>query len=88
MRRRFVTRPGSCLTASRLRRYKNISFTVWDVGGQDKIRALWRHYYAGCQGIIYVVDSLDRERMVRTRALCFESVCLLVWVGFDGHAVE
>ena len=48
--------------------YKNISFTVWDVGGQDKIRALWRHYYSGCQGIIYVVDSLDRERMVRMRA--------------------
>ena len=23
--------------------YKNISFTVWDVGGQDKIRPLWRH---------------------------------------------
>ncbi|XP_037653691.1 ADP-ribosylation factor 2-like [Choloepus didactylus] len=21
--------------------YKNISFTVWHVGGQDKIRALW-----------------------------------------------
>ncbi|XP_037653690.1 ADP-ribosylation factor 2-like [Choloepus didactylus] len=21
--------------------YKNISFTVWDVGGQDKIRPLW-----------------------------------------------
>lgn len=43
--------------------YKNISFTVWDVGGQDKIRALWRHYYSGCEGIIYVVDSLDRDRM-------------------------
>ena len=25
--------------------YKNIKFTVWDVGGQDKIRQLWRHYY-------------------------------------------
>lgn len=25
--------------------YKNISFTVWDVGGQHKIRPLWRHYY-------------------------------------------
>ena len=24
-------------------KYKNISFTVWDVGGQDKIRPLWRH---------------------------------------------
>jgi ADP-ribosylation factor protein 1 len=43
--------------------YKNISFTVWDVGGQDKIRPLWRHYYQNTQGIIFVVDSNDRERI-------------------------
>ena len=42
--------------------YKNISFTVWDVGGQDKIRPLWRHYYQNTQGLIFVVDSNDRER--------------------------
>merc|ERR1712032_656424 len=43
--------------------YKNISFTVWDVGGQDKIRPLWRHYYQNTQGLIFVVDSNDRDRM-------------------------
>eukprot|EP00915_Cephaloidophora_sp_WS-2016_P008920 GHVH01012598.1.p1 GENE.GHVH01012598.1~~GHVH01012598.1.p1 ORF type:complete len:183 (-),score=26.42 GHVH01012598.1:131-679(-) len=43
--------------------YKNITMTVWDVGGQDKIRPLWRHYYTNSEGIIYVVDSNDRERM-------------------------
>jgi ADP-ribosylation factor protein 1 len=32
--------------------YKNISFTVWDVGGQDKIRPLWRHYFQNTQGRI------------------------------------
>merc|ERR1712113_757122 len=42
--------------------YKNISFTVWDVGGQEKIRPLWRHYYQGTQGLIFVVDSNDRDR--------------------------
>nr|CAI5843792.1 unnamed protein product [Callosobruchus analis] len=31
--------------------YKNISFTVWDVGGQDKIRPLWRHYFQNTQVI-------------------------------------
>ena len=30
-------------------RYKNIAFTVWDVGGQEKLRALWRHYFANTQ---------------------------------------
>merc|ERR1711998_94787 len=43
--------------------YKNISFTVRDVGGQDKIRPLWRHYYQNTQGIIFVVDSNDKERL-------------------------
>lgn len=47
--------------------YKNISFTVWDVGGQDKIRPLWRHYYQNTQGLIFVVDSNDRERVQAAR---------------------
>jgi len=29
--------------------YRNVKFNVWDVGGQDKIRPLWRHYYTGTQ---------------------------------------
>lgn len=29
--------------------YKNIGFTVWDVGGQNIIRPLWRHYYVNTQ---------------------------------------
>ena len=43
--------------------YKKINFTVWDVGGQDKIRPLWRHYFQNTQGLIFVVDSNDRERI-------------------------
>jgi len=43
--------------------YKKINFTVWDVGGQDKIRPLWRHYYQNTQGLIFVVDSNDRDRI-------------------------
>ncbi|XP_047439799.1 ADP-ribosylation factor 4-like [Mugil cephalus] len=43
--------------------YKNISFTVWDVGGQTVIRPLWRHYFANTQGLIFVVDSNDNERL-------------------------
>ncbi len=43
--------------------YKNINFIVWDVGGRDKIRALWRHYMQSKQAFIFVVDSADRERL-------------------------
>merc|ERR1719333_1153446 len=47
--------------------YRNISFQVWDVGGQDKIRKLWRHYYRGTHGAIFVVDSSDRDRIEDAR---------------------
>jgi ADP-ribosylation factor protein 1 len=43
--------------------YRNVEFTVWDVGGQQKIRVLWHHYFQGSQGIIFVVDSNDRTRI-------------------------
>merc|ERR1711990_834011 len=47
--------------------YKNITFTVWDIGGQDKIRKLWRYYYQNTQGLIFVVDSNDRDRIEDAR---------------------
>merc|ERR1712178_647173 len=47
--------------------YKNINFSVWDVGGQDKIRKLWRYYYQNTQGLIFVIDSNDRDRIEDAR---------------------
>merc|ERR1719449_222583 len=47
--------------------YKNINFTVWDIGGQDKIRKLWRFYYQNTQGLIFVIDSNDRDRIEDAR---------------------
>ncbi|KAK2115728.1 Arf GTPase arf1 [Saguinus oedipus] len=43
--------------------YKNIGFTVWDVGGQDQIPPLWHHYFQNTQGLIFVVDDNERECM-------------------------
>ena len=37
------------------------------MGGQDKIRPLWRHYYTGTQGLIFVVDCADRDRVDEAR---------------------
>ncbi|KAJ7620278.1 ADP-ribosylation factor 3, isoform CRA_a [Roridomyces roridus] len=48
-------------------KYNKISFTVWDIGGQDKIRPLWRCYMSNCQGLIFVVDPSDRERISEAR---------------------
>merc|ERR1712059_227832 len=52
--------------------YKNINFTVWDIGGQDKIRKLWRYYYQGTDGAIFVVDSSDRDRIEDAREELFK----------------
>jgi GTPase SAR1 family protein len=43
--------------------HNNIAFTLWDVGGGDKIQLLWPHYLADKHGIIFVVDSSDHERL-------------------------
>lgn len=44
-------------------KFDKMQFMVWDVGGQSKIRALWKHYYDKTRGIIFVVDSADEERI-------------------------
>jgi len=43
--------------------YKNTTFTVWDIGGQEKIRPLWRHYYENTDALIFVIDSSDIDRI-------------------------
>jgi ADP-ribosylation factor protein 1 len=43
--------------------WRNLNFVVWDVGGQDRIRPLWQHYFVGVQGVIFIVDSSDTERL-------------------------
>ncbi|KAK7119042.1 hypothetical protein R3I94_021029 [Phoxinus phoxinus] len=43
--------------------YKNISFTVWDVGYQSIIISLWKPYFKDTKGLIFVVDCNDHERI-------------------------
>ncbi|XP_023768549.1 ADP-ribosylation factor 1-like [Lactuca sativa] len=47
--------------------YKNIRFNVWDLGGQDMIRPLWRHYYRNTHVLIFVVDSNNKRRIYQAR---------------------
>ncbi|CCE62322.1 hypothetical protein TPHA_0C01660 [Tetrapisispora phaffii CBS 4417] len=35
----------------------------WDVGGQQNLRSMWPEYYPQSHGIIFVVDSTDRQRI-------------------------
>ncbi len=40
-----------------------MNFIVWDVGGRGNMKALWRHYYPGTNGLVFILDSNDRERL-------------------------
>ncbi len=41
--------------------YKGAKITIWDIGGQEKLRSLWKNYLAKAQAIIYVVDSSNKD---------------------------
>lgn len=46
---------------------KALTITAFDMSGQGRYRTLWEQYYRDCQGIIFVVDSSDKIRMVVAR---------------------
>ena len=52
---------------------KNTSFVIWDVGGGAKIFPLWRHYFTGAQGIIYIVDASDSPRFSEVKS-CLDTL--------------
>ncbi|XP_017280243.1 ADP-ribosylation factor-like protein 14 [Kryptolebias marmoratus] len=41
--------------------------TVWDVGGQRKMRPHWKHHVHDTAGLMFVVDSRDEERLDEAR---------------------
>ena len=47
--------------------YKSLDLNIWDVGGQDRIRALWRHYLHNTKALIFVVDANDISRFDAAR---------------------
>lgn len=53
---------------------KGVAFTIWDVGGQEKVRPLWRSYTRNTDGIVFVIDSVDLERMEEARVEILRTV--------------
>ena len=47
--------------------WKNIHFIMWDLGGQQSLRAAWSTYYTNTEFIIMVIDSTDREKTRRNK---------------------
>lgn len=43
--------------------WHNLRANVWDIGGQETIRAYWRNYFEETDGLVWVVDAADRGRL-------------------------
>jgi ADP-ribosylation factor 1/2 len=48
-------------------RHDKYRFIMWDIGGQKKIRKLWKHYVESADALIFVVDAQDRKRLKEAR---------------------
>eukprot|EP00744_Colponema_vietnamica_P001735 GILI01002841.1.p1 GENE.GILI01002841.1~~GILI01002841.1.p1 ORF type:complete len:180 (+),score=37.83 GILI01002841.1:63-602(+) len=46
--------------------HDGFKLNVWDVGGQEAIRPYWKNYFEQTDGLVFVVDSSDRNRMTET----------------------
>ncbi|CAD7961954.1 unnamed protein product [Amoebophrya sp. A120] len=64
-----VTQPTIGCNIEELK-YKGVTFTCWDLGGQEKLRDLWPSYFQSdnfADAVIFVVDSNDTESLVTAK---------------------
>merc|ERR1719495_1966074 len=55
-------------------KHSNITFQVWDLGGQETLRASWSTYFEETDAIVFVVDSNDQENMILAKMELFNVV--------------
>ncbi|KAH9494757.1 Arf GTPase arf1 [Bulinus truncatus] len=49
----------------------NVRFTIWDVGGQEKLRPFWKNYFEDTDGILFVLDSQNEARLAEVKHTLF-----------------
>ncbi|CAN0018719.1 unnamed protein product [Ascophyllum nodosum] len=52
--------------------YRKMEMIIWDIGGQTKLRPLWRHYFVNTDALIYMIDSSDTSRIEEARDELFK----------------
>lgn len=63
----FVTLPTIGFNVEMIETGENITLTIWDVGGQHKMRTAWSDYLENIDGLVYVVDSTDKKRLEESK---------------------
>ncbi|KAJ1445263.1 ADP-ribosylation factor-related protein 1-like protein [Pelagophyceae sp. CCMP2097] len=48
--------------------------TVWDLGGDSKMRGIWKRYYPEAHGVVFVIDAADPARFQEAKG-AFSSAC-------------
>ncbi|XP_025961511.1 ADP-ribosylation factor-like protein 14 [Dromaius novaehollandiae] len=63
----FLTIPTIGFNVDMIETEKDFSLTFWDVGGQQEMRRLWCNFLENADGLLYVVDSSDKQRLEESK---------------------
>ncbi|XP_014801353.1 PREDICTED: ADP-ribosylation factor-like protein 14 [Calidris pugnax] len=63
----FLTIPTIGFNVDMIETEKDFTLTVWDVGGQQKMRQVWCNFLENTDGLMYVVDSSDKRRLEESK---------------------
>ncbi|NXA40344.1 ARL14 protein, partial [Eudromia elegans] len=63
----FLTIPTIGFNVDMIETQKDFTLTFWDVGGQQKMRQLWGNFLENTDGLLYVVDSSDKQRLEESK---------------------
>ena len=51
-----------------------VRLQVWDIGGQESLRASWRTYFTSAEAVIFVVDSADTHNALLAKMELFNLI--------------
>ncbi|XP_062988098.1 ADP-ribosylation factor-like protein 14 [Elgaria multicarinata webbii] len=63
----FLTSPTIGFNVEMIETRENVAITLWDVGGQHKMRSIWGDYLENIHGLVFVVDSTDKQRLEESK---------------------
>ncbi|XP_053930337.1 ADP-ribosylation factor-like protein 14 [Cuculus canorus] len=63
----FLTTPTIGFNVDMIETRKDFTMTFWDIGGQQKMRQAWCNFLENADGLLYVVDSSDKQRLEESK---------------------